>query len=125
MEEIRYTKDHYYIIIENDLATVGLTNFILDKIIGEVSLVELPDLNVIYNKNDQIGLMIADDEEFELFTPLSGEIAEVNENLIDEPDTIRNSTHNDDWLFRIYLSDNNELEDTMSQEEYDEYLENL
>lgn len=125
MEDIKFTKDHYYIIIENDLATVGLTDFVLDKIHEDVSLIELPEINSLYNKSDQIGSLFFGDDEIELYTPLSGEMAEVNENLISEPDTIKNSTYENNWLFRIYIADINELNDTMSKDEYEEYLETL
>ena len=125
MEDIKFTKDHYYIIIENDLATVGLTDFVLDKIHEDVSLIELPEVNSLYNKSDQIGSLFFGDDEIELYTPLRGEMAEVNENLISEPDTIKNSTYENNWLFRIYTTDINELNDTMSKDEYEEYLETL
>ena len=125
MEDIKFTKDHYYIIIENDLATVGLTDFVLDKIHEDVSLIELPEVNSLYNKSDQIGSLFFGDDEIELYTPLSGEMAEVNENLISEPDTIKNSTYENNWLFRIYTTDINELNDLMTESEYEEYLETL
>lgn len=125
MEDIRFTKDHYYIIMENDLATIGLTDFLLDKIHEEVSLIELPEVNNLYNKSDQVGSLFFGDDEIELYTPVSGEMAEINENLVSEPDTIKNSTYDDNWLFRIYITDTTELYDTMSEEEYNEYLETL
>ena len=125
MEDIRFTRDHYYIILENDLATVGLTDYILDKVNEEISLIELPEVNNLYNKSDQVGSMFYGDDEIEIFTPLTGEMAEINENLISEPDTIKNSTYDDNWLFRIYATDLSELEETMSEEEYNEYLETL
>lgn len=125
MEEIRFTRDHYYIILENDLATVGLTDFVLDKIKEDISLIELPEVNSLYNKNDQVGSMVFGDDELELYTPLTGETAEINENLMSEPDTIKNSTYDDNWLFRIYATDLSELNDTMSESEYNEYLETL
>ena len=113
------------IILENDLATVGLTDYILDKVNEEISLIELPEVNNLYNKSDQVGSMFYGDDEIELFTPLTGEMAEINENLISEPDTIKDSTYDDNWLFRIYATDLSELEETMSEEEYNEYLETL
>ena len=125
MEDIRFTRDHYYIILDNDLATVGLTDYILDKVKEEISLIELPEINNLYNKSDQVGSMFYGDDEIELFTPLTGEMAEINENLISEPDTIKNSTYDDNWLFRIYATDLSELGETMSEEEYNEYLETL
>ncbi len=125
MEDIRFTRDHYYIILENDLATVGLTDFVLDKITDEISVIELPEINNLYNKSDQVGSMFFGDDDIELYTPLTGEMAEINENLMNEPDTIKNSTYDDNWLFRIYATDLSELDDTMSEEEYNEYLETL
>lgn len=125
MEDIRFTKDHYYIILEDNLATVGLTDFVLDRIDEEISLIELPEVNSLYNKSDHIATMYFGDDEVELFTPLSGEIAEINENLASEPDTIKNSTYDDNWIFKAYVSDLSELDDTMSEEEYNEYLETI
>jgi len=125
MEDIKFTRDHYYIILENDLATVGLTDYMLDKVKEEITLIELPEVNNLYNRSDQVGSMFYGDDEIELFTPLTGEMAEINENLISEPDTIKNSTYDDNWLFRIYATDLDELEETMSEEEYNEYLETL
>ena len=125
MEDIKFTKDHYYIIIENDLATVGLTDFVLDKIHEDVSLIELPVVNSLYNKSDKIGSLFFGDDEIELYTPLSGEMAEVNENLISEPDTTKNSTYENNWLFRRYTTDINELNDTKAKDEDEEYLETL
>ena len=125
MEDIRFTKEHYYIIMENDLATVGLSDYALSEIKSEITLIELPEINSLYNKNDQIGSMFFGDDDLELYTPFTGEMTEINENLINEPDTIKNSTYDDNWLFRMYLTDMEELQDTMSEDEYNEYLENL
>jgi glycine cleavage system H protein len=125
MEDIRFTKEHYYIIMENDLATVGLTEFVLDKIKEDISIVELPEINSLYNKSDQIGSIVFGDDEIPLYTPFTGEMTEINENLISEPDTIKDSNYDNNWLFRIYLTDLSELNDTMSKSEYEDYLETL
>ncbi len=125
MEEIRFTRDHYYVIVENDLATVGLTDFILNKIKEDITVVELPEINSLYNKSDQVGSIVFGDDEIPLYTPFTGEMTEINENLISEPDTIKDSNYDNNWLFRIYITDLAELEDTMSKSEYDDYLETL
>ena len=103
MEDIKFTKDHYYIIIENDLATVGLTDYLLDRINEEITIIDLPNVNSLYNKNDQIGNIVYEDGNFDLYTPLTGEIAEINENLISEPSTIQHSTYNENWLYLTLL----------------------
>ena len=125
MEEIKFTKDHYYVIMENDLATIGLTDFILDRIQTDINVIELPEINSLYNKSDQVGSIVYGDDEIPLYTPFTGEMTEVNENLINEPDSIKDSNYENNWLFRIYVDDLNELDDLMSESEYEEYLETL
>lgn len=125
MEEVRFTKDHYYVIMENDLATVGLTDFVLNKIKQDINLIELPEINSLYNKSDQVGSIVFGDDEILLYTPFTGEMTEINENLISEPDSIKDSNYDNNWLFRIYITDLGELEDTMSQSDYEDYLETL
>ena len=125
MEDIKFTKDHYYIIIENDLATVGLTDYLLDRINEEITIIDLPNVNSLYNKNDQIGNIVYEDGNFDLYTPLTGEIAEINENLISEPSTIQHSTYNENWLYRIYINDLDELNELLTEEEYNKYLETI
>lgn len=125
MEEIKFTKDHYYVIMENDLATVGLTDFILNRIQTDINVIELPEINSLYNKSDQVGSIVYGDDEIPLYTPFTGEMTEVNENLINEPDSIKDSNYENNWLFRIYVNDLNELNDLMTESEYEEYLETL
>lgn len=125
MEEIKFTKDHYYVIMENDLATIGLTDFILDRIQTDINVIELPEINSLYNKSDQVGSIVYGDDEIPLYTPFTGEMTEVNENLINEPDSIKDSNYENNWLFRIYVDDLNELNDLMTESEYEEYLETL
>lgn len=125
MEEVKFTKDHYYVIVENDLATVGLTDFILNKIKEDITVVELPEINSLYNKSDQVGSIVFGDDEIPLYTPFTGEMTEINENLISEPDTIKDSNYDNNWLFRIYITDLSELGDTISKSEYEDYLETL
>lgn len=125
MEEIKFTKDHYYVIMENDLATVGLTDFILNRIQTDINVIELPEINSLYNKSDQVGSIVYGDDEIPLYTPFTGEMTEVNENLINEPDSIKDSNYENNWLFRIYINDLNELNDLMTESEYEEYLETL
>lgn len=125
MEEIKFTRDHYYVIVENDLATVGLTDFVLNKIQTDINVIELPEINSLYNKSDQVGSIVYGDDEIPLYTPFTGEMTEINENLINEPDSIKDSNYENNWLFRIYVDDLNELNDLMNESEYEEYLETL
>jgi len=125
MENVRFTTSHYYIIVENDLATIGLTNFILDEIGGEIDSIELPEVGAMHNEGDQVGIISFGDDTLDLYSPLSGEIVEINASLLDCPDVIQNSKDGDDWLFKICIINPDELNMTISFEEYKKYLEEI
>lgn len=126
MDNIFFTKEHYWISIENDIVTIGLTNFILDDI-NIINYIELPTIGNIYNKTELIGEINHDnDKNFELYSVFSGEILEVNDSLIDNYEQLFSNDKKNNWLYRIYLSSKNELEeDLISEEEYEEYLGEL
>lgn len=126
MEEVFYTEDHYWVSIENDIATVGLTNFVLDNF-NIISFVDLPQVSTVCSKTELIGdIVYNEDEHFELYSPFSGEIVEVNDLLNDSPEQLFNYEKDNNWLFRIYINSPEELEDgLMSEEEYQDFVENI
>ena len=97
----------------------------MNKIQTDINVIELPEINSLYNKSDQVGSIVYGDDEIPLYTPFTGEMTEINENLINEPDSIKDSNYENNWLFRIYVDDLNELNDLMTESEYEEYLETL
>lgn len=126
MEELFYTKENYWVVVENDIATIGVSDFITDDI-NMINYVELPSIGTICSKTDLLGVInYNDDENFELYSQFSGEIVDVNDSLIDNCDQILSNDTNNNWLYRISLESKEELEEElMSEEEYREYLENL
>lgn len=126
MEEVFYTKENYWIIIENGIATVGMSDFITNDI-NMINYVELPSIGTICSKTDLLGVVnYNDDEDFDLYSQFSGEIVDVNDSLIDNCEQILSNDTNNNWLYRISLESEDELEgELMSEEEYREYLESL
>lgn len=126
MEELFYTKENYWVVIENDIATIGVTDFVINNM-NIVNYVELPTIGNVCSKTDLLGVInYNDDENFELYSQLSGEIIDVNDSLIDNCEQILGNDINNNWLYRISIESREELEEElMSQEEYEEYLENL
>lgn len=126
MEELFYTKENYWVVVENDIATIGVSDFITDDI-NMINYVELPSIGTICSKTDLLGVInYNDDENFELYSQFSGEIIDINDSLIDNCDQILSNDTNNNWLYRISLESKEELEEElMSEEEYREYLENL
>ena len=126
MEELFYTKENYWVVIENDIATIGVSDFITDDI-NMINYVELPSIGTICSKTDLLGVInYNDDESFDLYSQFSGEIVDVNDSLFDNCDQILSNDTDNNWLYRISLESKEEVEEElMSEEEYREYLEGL
>jgi len=121
MNEARFTGDNNWLIIEHEIVTVGITDQLLNNL-NNISYIELPEIGDIFNKNDVVATLTSNEGDLEIYAPISGEIIEINEMLIDTPESINSASYEDSWFFKIYLNDETELEDTMSEEEYKEYL---
>jgi glycine cleavage system H protein len=125
MEEVFYTRDHFWVSIEGDLATVGLTDYILNGL-KMVTLINLPQISDICNKTELVGgITYNESDVFEIFSPFSGDILDVNDLLIDSPEQLFSNIRENSWLFRIFINSPDELEDLISEEEYAEYIEEI
>ena len=120
--EVLYTKDHHWVIIDNGIATIGLSSFVADKM-DDVSYVEVQEVGSVCNKTDIIGAVAFDGEELELCAPLTGEIMDINDVLLDEPQSIKDSLKEIDWIYKMSVTQKEELEDLMTEEQYQEYIE--
>ncbi len=126
MEEIFYTKDNYWFSIENDVATIGITNFILDEI-DIINFIELPTIGSVCNKTELVGqINYNDDENIDIYSIFSGKIVDVNDSLIDNSEQLFSNDMENSWLYRIYVNTRSEIdEESMTKEEYEEYLDEL
>jgi len=121
-EDNRYTKSHEYVHLEGNIGTIGITEY-AQKELGDVVFVELPQVGSELEAADELGSIESVKAVSELFTPVSGEIVEVNEALNDNPALVNTDPWGDGWMVRIKLSDPTEVDELMTAEEYDEYLE--
>lgn len=125
MEKAFYTKEHFWASIENDIITIGLTDYLLDNF-DIINFIDLPQIGTIFAKTELLGSITYDeDRNFEILAPFSGEIIEVNNLLIDNPDQLLNNDKDINWLFRIYNDSQEDLEILMSEEEYKEFIDEL
>lgn len=124
MEELFYTKDNYWVIVENDIATIGITDYLLDEM-DMVNYVELPSIGTICNKTDILGLInYNEDENIDIYAPFTGEIVDVNDSISDNCEQLFSKDIDNTWLFRIFVSNKEEFEEElMSEEEYKEFIE--
>ena len=121
-EDSRYAKSHEYVHVEGEIGTLGITDY-AQKELGDVVFVELPQVGSQLEAGDELGSIESVKAVSELFSPVSGEVVEVNEKLADNPELVNTDPYGDGWMIRIRLSDPTELDDLMTAEEYEEYCE--
>ncbi len=115
--ELKYTKDHEWVKIDGDTATVGITDFAQSEL-GDIVYVEVETLDETLDKEEVFGTVEAVKTVSDLFLPLSGEIVEFNEVLEDEPEKVNSDPYGEGWMVKIKLSEPSEVEDLMSADDY-------
>ena len=120
-EDLHYTQSHEWVRIEGDIGTLGITDY-AQKQLGEIVYLELPEVGHIYNADEEFGTVESVKAVSELFTPLSGEVTEINKTAVAEPGIVNDDPFGDGWLVRLKLSSDEEIGSLMSAEEYAEYV---
>jgi glycine cleavage system H protein len=121
-EDNRYAKSHEYVHVEGDIGTIGITEY-AQKELGDVVFVELPQVGSQLEAGDELGSIESVKAVSELFSPVTGEVIEINEHLADKPELVNTDPWGDGWMIRIRLSDASEVDELMTAEEYDEFIE--
>lgn len=119
--ELKYTKDHEWIKIEGDIATVGITDFAQQEL-GDIVYVEVETLDEALDKEEVFGTVEAVKTVSDLYLPLSGEIVEFNEDLENEPEKVNTDPYGDGWMIKVKISDQSEIEDLLDSEAYKELI---
>ncbi|KAA2218591.1 MULTISPECIES: glycine cleavage system protein GcvH [Maribacter] len=119
--ELKYTKDHEWVRIEGDVATVGITDFAQGEL-GDIVYVEVDTLDETLDKEAIFGTVEAVKTVSDLFSPLSGEIIEFNTALEDEPEVVNKDPYGAGWMVKIKFSDSSEIETLLSDTEYKEVI---
>ena len=114
---LKYTKDHEWVSIDGEIATVGITDF-AQKELGDIVYVEVETLDQTLVKDEVFGTVEAVKTVSDLFVPLSGEIVEFNDDLESNPDTVNGDPYGKGWMVKVKFSDASEMEDLLSSEDY-------
>lgn len=120
-QELKYTKDHEWVKIEGDTATIGVTDFAQGEL-GDIVYVEVETLDESLEREEVFGTVEAVKTVSDLFMPVSGEIIEFNDSLEDEPEKVNNDPYGEGWMIKVKLSDASEVEDLLSADEYKEVI---
>ncbi len=121
-KDLKYTKEHEWLKVEGNLATVGITDYAQDSL-GDVVYVELPQEGGAVTKNEPFGVVESVKAVSDLYSPLSGSVAEVNDAIIDSPEAINEDPYGDAWMIKVEISNPGELDDLMTADEYKKYVE--
>ncbi|HEX9665279.1 MAG TPA: glycine cleavage system protein GcvH [Thermodesulfobacteriota bacterium] len=121
-EELKYTDEHEWAKIEDDLVVIGITDYAQDAL-GEIVYIELPSEGDEITKGDSFGGVESTKSVSDLYAPVSGEVIEVNESLLDSPETINEDPYGDGWLIKVKIHDSDEFDDLMDNEQYSEFIE--
>lgn len=119
--DLKYTKDHEWISIDGDSATIGITDYAQGEL-GDIVYVEIESLGEQLDKEEIFGSVEAVKTVSDLFLPVSGEITEMNEGLEDNPELINDDPYGKGWIIKMKISDQNELGDLLSADAYKELI---
>lgn len=118
-EDLKYTKDHEWVKIDGEVATVGITDFAQGEL-GDIVYVEVDTLDETLSKDEVFGTVEAVKTVSDLFLPMSGKIIEFNEALNDNPELVNDSPYGEGWIIKVEVSDVNELEQLLDSKSYSE-----
>lgn len=121
-EGLKYTKEHEWVLVEDRIATIGITEYAQQEL-GDVVYVELPEVGEKIVKDDPFGAVESVKAVSDIYAPVSGTVIEVNDTLPDSPETINDDAYGDGWMIKVEMSDADDLKDLMSAEEYAEYVD--
>ena len=119
--DLKYTKDHEWISIDGDSATIGITDYAQGEL-GDIVYVEIESLGEQLDKEEIFGSVEAVKTVSDLFLPVSGEITEMNDSLEDNPELINDDPYGEGWIIKMKISDQNELSDLLSADAYKELI---
>ena len=120
MTDVKYSKDHEWLTIDGEIATIGITSFAQQQL-GDVVFVELPVVGKTVAKGDEVAVVESVKAAAEVYTPVSGEVFEVNTALDSAPETVNSDPQGGAWFFKIRLSDTAELDSLMDSAAYDAF----
>ncbi len=121
-EGFYYSEDHEWLKVEEGVGTIGITDFAQDEL-GDIVFVELPQVGDEFDKEDNFGVIESVKAVSDLYMPVSGEVVEVNEDLLDQPELVNDEPFKGGWIVKVSLSDEDELEELMDADEYSSFLE--
>ena len=121
-DTLKYTKDHEWISVENDVALIGITDFAQHEL-GDIVFVEVETVGETLDKEEVFGTIEAVKTVSDLFMPVSGKVLEFNQKLADEPELVNKDPYGEGWIIKVKLADASQLEELLTAAKYKELIE--
>ena len=120
MSEVKYSKEHEWIKLDGDTAVVGITQH-ATEMLGDIVFVELPEIGSSVAKDGNAGVVESTKAASDIYTPVSGEIIENNQAIVDDPAKVNSDPENEAWFFKLKITDKSEMDSLMNKEEYEKF----
>ncbi len=120
MSEVKYSKEHEWIKLDGDTAVIGITQH-ATEMLGDIVFVELPEIGSSVAKDGNAGVVESTKAASDIYTPVSGEIIENNQAIVDDPAKVNNDPENEAWFFKLKITDKSEMDSLMNKEEYEKF----
>ena len=120
MNEVKFSKEHEWVKLDGDTATIGITKHAAEML-GDIVFVELPENGSSVEKNGNAGVVESTKAASDIFTPVSGQIIDCNQSIVDDPSKINSDPENQAWFFKLKIKDKSEMNSLMNKEEYDKF----
>ena len=121
-KELKYTKEHEWVSVDSDIATIGITDYAQGQL-GDIVFVELPEVQSHVSQDDTFGVVEAVKTVADLFAPVSGNITEINTDLEESPDLINSDPYVAGWIIKVAIDDLEEYNNLMSSDDYNSFIE--
>tara|TARA_B100000700_G_scaffold212236_1_gene233335 strand:- start:665 stop:1045 length:381 start_codon:yes stop_codon:yes gene_type:complete len=120
MSGVKYSKEHEWIKLEGEVATIGITKH-ATEMLGDIVFTELPEKGSNVEKDGTAGVVESTKAASDVYTPVSGEVLETNQAIVDDPSKINQDPENTAWFFKLKIKDKSEMDSLMNKDEYDKF----
>ena len=121
MSELKFSKEHEWIKLDEDTATIGITQH-ATEMLGDIVFVEVPEKGKVVEQHGQAAVVESTKAASDVYSPISGEVIENNKSIVDDPSSVNSDPEGASWFFKIKIKNNSELDNLMSKTDYDKFL---
>jgi glycine cleavage system H protein len=120
MSDVKFSKEHEWLKVEGDVAIIGITKH-ATEMLGDIVFVELPEIGTSVEKDGNAGVVESTKAASDVYTPISGEVVENNQSIVEDPAKINSDPENGAWFFKLKIKDKSEIDSLMNKEEYEKF----